>query len=104
MAIIPSAHGSLHQHIYGAVSPDGKKMWGEGFESHKIQEGAYEIYFQQPFRGIPTAVCTIFGSPEHTFDKSVAVVKVDEWTFVCFTSAPGNVVDSAFTFIVFGDA
>ena len=102
MAIVKSDRGE-HQHIYGAVGPDGSTMWGEGFKVRKIRYGLYVVEFEKPFKGNPAVVCTIFGGEWETFNLSVAVLEVNPSLFVCGTSSPDRPVDSAFTFIAFGD-
>ncbi|MGB3508412.1 MAG: hypothetical protein WBA93_04075 [Microcoleaceae cyanobacterium] len=103
MAIISNSSGGLNQQLHGAVDPDGNKMWGEGFSCRLLGKGAYLVEFDKPFFGQPTAVCTIYGEPWNTFDKSVAIIEINPSYFVCFTSKPGDVLNCAFSFIVFGD-
>ncbi|NER35635.1 MAG: hypothetical protein F6J93_16860 [Oscillatoria sp. SIO1A7] len=102
MAIVKSDRGE-HQHIYGAVGPDGNPFWGEGFVSKKIKEGTYYIEFKQPFGSLPAPVCTIFGNEWKTFNMSVAIVDVNPSCFICVTSSPDRPIDCGFTFIAFGD-
>lgn len=102
MAILKSDRGE-HQHIYGAVDPNGTQWFGEGFQSRKIKEGTYIVEFEQPFGSNPAPVCTISGPEWITFDKSVAIVDVSQEHFICVTSSPVRPVDCGFTFIVFGD-
>ena len=102
MAII-HGEGGMHQHIYGAIGPDGSPMWGEGFVSHKIKEGTYIVEFKQPFAKEPAPVCTVFGHEWKTFNLSVAIVEINPSYFICITSSPDRPVDCGFTFIVFGD-
>ena len=104
MAIVKSAEGRDHQHIYGGVNPNGDKWFGEGFESQKIKEGTYCIKFERPFAGIPAPVCTITGNEWKTFNMSVAIVEVNPECFICVTSSPDRPIDCHFTFIAFGDA
>lgn len=103
MAILQNISGGAHQHIHGAVDARGNKMWGDGFRSRRMDTGAYLIEFDKPFREQPTAVCTIYGDPWYTFDISVAIIEINPWQFICFTSKPGDVVDCNFTFIAFGE-
>ena len=91
------------QQIYGGVSPDGNIMSGQGFQCQKIKEGTYIIKFEKPFGQIPAPVCTISGSEWRTFDKSVAIVEIMPFHFICVTSSPDRPVDCAFQFIVVGD-
>lgn len=102
MAIVKS-NGGEHQHIYGAVGPDGLPMWGEGFRINKIRFGLYVVEFEQPFRDNPATVCTIFGNEWQTFNLSIAVLEVNPSYFVCGTSSSERPIDSAFTFVAFGD-
>ncbi|MDY6804510.1 MAG: hypothetical protein SXA11_11980 [Cyanobacteriota bacterium] len=103
MAIFQNASGGESQHIHGGVDARGNKMWGDGFRSKQLGTGAYVIEFDRSFSGQPTAVCTIYGNPWYTFNISVAVIEINPWQFICFTSKPGDVVDCDFTFIAFGD-
>ena len=103
MAIIESAVGGKHQHIYGCVERDGSLVSGEGFRCHKIQEGTYMVEFEQPFAKPPAPICTVFGPPWLTFNLSAAIVDVDPYRFVCITSSPDRPMDAGFTFIAFGD-
>ncbi len=91
------------QQIYGAVNPDGSKMLGQGFRSQKIWQGTYIIQFDKPFANPPAPVCTIYGNEWQTFDKSIAIVEVGAFHFVCVTSSPDRPEDCSFTFITFGD-
>lgn len=102
MAIVKSDRGE-HQHIYGAVDQQGRLMWGEGVNIRKIRFGLYLVEFERPFAGNPAAVCTIFGPEWETFNLSVAILEISPHYFVCGTSSPEQPVDSAFTFIAFGD-
>jgi hypothetical protein len=102
MAILKSEHGE-HQHIYGCVGENGDIYFGEGFKSHKIKEGTYIIEFERPFGKTPAPTCTIYGYEWRTFNLSVALVEVTEKCFICVTSSPDRPVDSAFTFVAFGD-
>lgn len=102
MAIVRSDRGE-HQHIYGAVSPDGSPMWGEGFHVDKIKEGTYVVRFERPFGSQPAAVCTVLGPEWMTFHLSVAIVDIQPDLFICVTSSPDRPIDCGFTFIVFGD-
>ena len=102
MAIIRGEHGE-HQHIYGAVSRDGEKYFGEGFASRKIKEGTYLIEFERPFAKLPAIVCTIFGYEWHTFNKSVAILDISQQHAIVCTSTPDRPEDCGFTLIAFGD-
>ena len=89
--------------IQGLVDRDGSIVFGEGFQSRKLQEGTYLVEFNEPFAGIPVPVCTIYGPPWITYNKSVAVVEAQPNMFVCLTSTPDRPVDCGFTFIVSGE-
>ena len=102
MAIVKSDRGE-QQHIYGAVGPGGRPMWGEGFTVQRLRFGLYIVEFERPFKVNPTAVCTIFGNEWQTFNLSVAVLEVNASYFVCGTSSSERPEDSAFTFVAFGD-
>ncbi|MDJ1169087.1 hypothetical protein PMG71_06575 [Roseofilum sp. BLCC_M154] len=102
MAIVKSDSGE-HQHICGAVSPNGNPYFGEGFNSRKIKEGTYLVEFEKPFGKNPAPICTVFGSEWKTFNMSVAIVDLSPTHFICVTSSPDRPVDCAFTFIAFGD-
>ena len=104
MAILKNESGEdRHQHIYGGIAPDGSTMFGEGFYCDRIREGTYIIKFERPFAQMPAPVCTISGPEWRTFNMSVAIVEVNPSYFICVTSSPDRPMDSAFTFIVFGD-
>ncbi len=103
MAIIESAVGGKHQHIYGSVERDGHIVAGEGFRCQKLQEGTYLVEFEQPFAKQPVPTCTVFGPPWATFNLSTAVIEVTPHHFICITSSPDRPIDAGFTFIVFGD-
>ncbi|WP_426545692.1 hypothetical protein [Dapis sp. BLCC M126] len=104
MTILVNQSGGQTQYIHGSVDSQGNKMWGEGFNCRRLSKGAYLIEFDTPFVGQPTAVCTIKGAPQSTFNISVGIVETDTSKFVCFTSAPDKVIDCGFSFIVFGEA
>ena len=98
MAIIEN-----HQHISGGIGRHGNSWFGEGFQVKKIKRGTYLIEFERPFAKLPAPVCTIAGPEWITFDKSVAIVDINEHRFICVTSTPNRPEDCDFTFIVFGD-
>ena len=102
MAMIHSERG-MHQHIYGAVGPDGRIKFGEGFKSQRLRVGLYAIEFEQPFKEAPSVVCTIFGDEWGTFNKSLAVLEVTPNYAILTTSAPDRPEDCGFTLIAFGD-
>lgn len=103
MAMISSEHGD-HQHIYGAVSRNGDKYFGEGFASRQLKEGTYLIEFERPFAKEPAITCTIFGHEWHTFDKSVAVLDISQSHVIVCTSTPHRPESCGFMLIAFGDA
>ncbi|NEP59520.1 MAG: hypothetical protein F6K31_21335 [Symploca sp. SIO2G7] len=102
MVIIQDSSGNRIQHVYGGINPDGSKWCGEGFRHHKLRQGLYLIEFERPFAGMPTPICTIFGPEWETFDKSISIVDIAPFQFVCATSSMDRPIDCGFTFIVFG--
>lgn len=92
----------MAEHVYGAVSPDGQKMWGEGFEVKKISTGTYLVEFQQPFSSHPAPVCTVSGPPWQTFNMSAAIVDVNPTNFVYMTSTSNQPADTGISFVVVG--
>ncbi len=90
------------QQTYGVISPDGKQLSGQGFQSRRIWSGTYLIEFDRPFADMPAVVCTIYGNEWQTFDKSVAIVECDSRYFVYVTSTMDRPEDCAITFIASG--
>ena len=102
MAILQSERGE-HQHIYGAVGPNGQIKFGEGFKAQELRFGLYAIEFERPFSQTPAIVCTISGGEWQTFNKSIAILEVTTNYAICSTSSPGRPESCGFTLIAFGD-
>lgn len=93
--------------IVGKVHDDGSKVWGDGFQSRKIDTGRYHVEFDEPFAGIPVVIagCTDTnpGLKETVGCHDVSVSGFDVRIWRNAGDSKGNRwVDNPFDFIVLG--
>ncbi|NEP32265.1 hypothetical protein [Moorena sp. SIO3B2] len=99
---MPEKVSSFWRGLFGVVKTHGGILSGEGFKVKKGRTGTYEITFDKEFAQIPGVTCTIYGDSWKSYQMSISVVDIQDYYFVCETSTPDSLADSAFSFIAVG--